>query len=39
MLDKFSKENPNLTKDQIVFYIDSYIDNFDLATVRCKIIK
>lgn len=28
---KFSKENPNLTKDQILFYIQSYLENFDLV--------
>lgn len=36
MLDKFSKENPNLTQDQVLFYIDSYGENFDLIPFETK---
>jgi hypothetical protein len=36
MVNKFSKENPNLTKDQIVYYIDSYGENFDLIPFNTK---
>lgn len=36
MLDKFSKENPNLTQDQILFYIDSYGENFDVIPFDTK---
>jgi hypothetical protein len=33
---KFSKENPNLTKDQILFYVGIYLDNFDLIPFTTK---
>jgi hypothetical protein len=36
MIEKFSEENPNLTKDQIVFYLDTYNDNFDLIPFETK---
>jgi hypothetical protein len=36
MFEKFSKENPNLTQDQILFYIDSYGENFDLIPFETK---
>lgn len=34
--EKFSTENPNLTRDQIIFYINSYNDNFDLIPFETK---
>lgn len=36
MLEKYSKENPNLTQDQIIYYIDSYGENFDLIPFDTK---
>lgn len=36
MIEKFSEENPNLTKDQIVFYLDTYNENFDLIPFETK---
>lgn len=36
MIEKFSKENPNLTKDQIIFYINTYNENFDLIPFETK---
>jgi hypothetical protein len=36
MYDKFSKENPNLTQDQILFYLDSYGENFDQIPFNVK---
>jgi hypothetical protein len=36
MMDKYSKENPNLTQDQILYYIDSYNENFDLIPFDTK---
>jgi hypothetical protein len=28
MIEKFSEENPNLTKEQIIFYLNNYNENF-----------
>ena len=39
MLDKFTKENPNLTQDQILFYINSYGENFDIIPFNTKGIN
>ena len=36
MIEKFSKENPNLTKEQIIFYINSYNENFDIIPFETK---
>jgi hypothetical protein len=36
MTEKFAKENPNLTSDQILFYITNYLDNFDLIPLETK---
>lgn len=36
LIKKFSTENPNLTRDQIIFYINSYNDNFDLIPFETK---
>jgi hypothetical protein len=36
MLEKYSKENPNLTQDQILYYIDSYTTNFDQIPFNVK---
>ena len=36
LIEKFSTENPNLTRDQIIFYINSYNDNFDLIPFETK---
>jgi len=36
LIDKFTKENPNLTIPQIVFYIDEYINIFDEIPVDSK---
>jgi hypothetical protein len=36
MLEKYSKENPNLTQDQILYYIDSYGENFDQIPFNVK---
>lgn len=36
MINKFTKENPNLTQDQILYYIDSYGENFDLIPFDTK---
>jgi hypothetical protein len=36
MTEKFAKENPNLTSDQIIFYLTNYIDNFDLIPLETK---
>jgi hypothetical protein len=34
--EKFAKENPNLTQDQILYYINSYVENFDLIPFDTK---
>jgi len=36
MFGKYSKENPNLTQDQILYYLDSYYENFDLIPFDTK---
>jgi hypothetical protein len=36
LTEKFSKENPNLTPDQILYYITDYITNFDVIPVDTK---
>jgi len=36
MIDKFLAENPNLTKDQVIFYINNYVENFDLIPFETK---
>ena len=36
MVEKFTTENPNLTSDQILFYITNYLDNFDLIPLETK---
>lgn len=36
IIDKFSKENPDLTKEQILFYINNYNENFDLIPFETK---
>jgi hypothetical protein len=36
LIDKFTKENPNLTIPQVVFYIDEYINIFDEIPVDSK---
>jgi hypothetical protein len=36
MIEKFSIENPNLTKEQIIFYINNYYENFDLIPFETK---
>ena len=36
MFAKYSKENPNLTQDQILYYLDSYYENFDLIPFDTK---
>jgi hypothetical protein len=36
MFGKYSKENPNLTQDQILYYLDSYYENFDLIPFDAK---
>jgi len=36
MTEKFDKENPNLTSDQIIFYITNYLENFDLIPLETK---
>lgn len=36
MFEKISKENPNLTQDQIVYYINSYMENFDVIPFETK---
>jgi len=36
MIEKFSTENPNLTKEQIIFYINNYNENFDLIPFETK---
>jgi hypothetical protein len=33
---KFLKENPNLTSDQILFYLNNYIENFNLIPIEMK---
>lgn len=36
MIKKFSEENPNLTQDQIIFYLNNYIENFDIIPFETK---
>jgi hypothetical protein len=36
MIEKFSTENPDLTNDQIIFYINNYNENFDLIPFETK---
>ena len=36
MIEKFSIENPNLTKEQIIFYLNNYNENFDLIPFETK---
>jgi hypothetical protein len=36
MVEKFTTENPNLTSDQILFYLNNYIENFDLIPIEMK---
>jgi hypothetical protein len=36
MIKKFSEENPNLTKEQIIFYLNNYNENFDLIPFETK---
>jgi len=36
IFEKFKKENPNLTDDQILFYIETYIENFDTIPFETK---
>jgi hypothetical protein len=36
MIEKFSEENPNLTKEQIIFYLNNYNENFDLIPFETK---
>jgi hypothetical protein len=36
MIKKFSEENPNLTQDQILFYLNNYNDNFDIIPFETK---
>jgi len=36
MIKKFSEENPNLTQDQILFYLNNYNENFDIIPFETK---
>jgi hypothetical protein len=36
LTEKFSKENSNLTSDQILYYITEYMTNFDVIPVETK---
>lgn len=36
LTDKFGKENPNLTKDQLLFYMNSYLENLDEIPLDTK---
>lgn len=36
LLKKFSKENPEINNDQILYYIETYIDNFDQIPIETK---
>jgi hypothetical protein len=36
MIKKFSEENLNLTQDQIIFYLNNYIENFDIIPFETK---
>jgi hypothetical protein len=36
MLKKFRVENPQLNRDQLLFYINSYDENFDLIPINVK---
>jgi hypothetical protein len=36
LLKKFTDENPNLNKDQVLYYINTYIENFDQIPLTGK---
>jgi hypothetical protein len=36
IFNKFFQENPNLTRDQILFYINNYNENFDIIPFETK---